>query len=234
MKSKSRASYSSSLTDGEKLIQFLNIFTNYTPGDAELTAAAFQTQTDALRVVQENHTIRHHDYSIAAFDRRKFFDKEDNSIAKLLSPIGSNVRGIKGKSSREYHEIQTLILKIRGEKRVKVTENSGEDTISHSEKSYGSQLIYFGDIITLLTQLGTAFAPMNNKITIVKLQTLLTGATTHTNTVSQKLALYKPLISERQLGFKKLSETAGRIKDMVKSQYGLDSTEYNLVKGLRI
>ena len=63
---------------------------------------------------------------------------------------------------------------------------------------------------------------------------LVTGATDHTNTVSQKLALYKPLITIRQNGFKELSEVAGRIKDMVKSQYGQDSTEYNLVKGLKI
>ena len=234
MKSKSRASFSSSLTEGEKLIQFLNTFTNFNPGDAELTAAAFQTRTDALRVIQEDHTIKHSDYSMAAFDRRKFFDKEDNSISKLLSPIGANIRGKIGKESQEYHDIITLITKIRGERNVKVTKNSGEDTISQSEKSFGSRLIYFGDIITLLIKYGTAYEPMNDKIKIPQLQTLLTGATDHTNTVSQKLALYKPLITIRQNGFKELSEVAGRIKDMVKSQYGQDSTEYNLVKGLKI
>ena len=234
MKSKSRASFSSSLTEGEKLIQFLNTFTNFDPGDAELTAAAFQTRTDALRVIQKEHTIKHNDYSMAAFDRRKFFNKEDNSIAKLLSPIGATIRGKLGKESQQYKDIRTLMVKIRGEKNVKVTKISGEYTIIQSEKSFGSRLIYFGDIITLLIKFGTVYAPVNDKIKIEPLQTLLTAATDHTNTVSQKLALYKPLITTRQNGFRELSEIAGRIKDMVKSQYGQDSTEYNLVKGLKI
>lgn len=234
MKSKSRASFSSSLTEGEKLIQFLNTFTNFDPGDAELTAAAFQTRTDALRVIQEEHTIKHSDYSMAAFDRRKFFDKEDNSISKLLSPIGATIRGKLGKASQQYHDIKALTIKIRGQRNIRVNKDSGEDTISQSEKSFGSRLIYFGDIITLLTQFRTSYTPMNDKIKIRSLNELLASATEHTNIVSQKLALYKPLITTRQNGYRELSEVAGRIKDMVKSQYGQDSTEYNLVKGLKI
>ena len=233
--SKSRASYSSRLTEGEKLIEYLNTFTGFDPGDAELTAAAFQTQTTALHTVQDEHTTKHFDYSKAALDRRKLFDKEDDSISKLLSPIRANVRGKLGGDSQQYHDIKTLILKIRGQgRRVSVTEKSTENTISRSEKSFGSQLIYFGDIITLLTKFGADYAPMNEKIKISQLQDLLTNATNATNNVSQKLAVYKPLITARRDGFKQLSATAKRIKDMILSQYGQDSTEYNLVKGLII
>lgn len=233
--SSSRASFSSRLTEGEKLIEYLNTFTGFDPGDAELTAAAFQTQTTALHAVQEEHTTKHFNYSKAASDRRKLFDKEDNSISKLLAPIRANIRGKLGGDSQQYHDIRTLVLKIRGQgRRINVTENSLESTISRSEKSFGSQLIYFGDIITLLTQFGPVYAPINNKIQIDKLQTLLTQATNATNNVSQKLAVYKPLIVTRRDGFKQLSATAKRIKDMVMSQYGQDSTEYNLVKGLTI
>lgn len=233
--SSSRASFSSRLTEGEKLIEFLNTFTNYDPGDAGLTAAAFQTQTTALHAVETEHTSKHHDYSLAAFNRRKFFEKEEDSIAKLLSPIGANVRGKFGNQSQQYHDIKTLVLKIRGQKRkITITDNSGGETISRSEKPYGSQLIYLSDMITLLTQFGTDYTPINDSIKIRNLQDVLTFATDATNQVSQKLALYKPLIGARRDGFKQLSATAKRIKDMVLSQYGQESNEYKLVKGLRI
>lgn len=234
MNSSSRASFSSRLTEGEKLIEYLNTFTNYTPGDAALTAAAFQTQTSALHIIQEEHTTKHFEYSNAALNRRKFFDIQNDSISKVLSPIGANIRGKLGNNSQQYHDINALVLKIRGQKRVSVTANSKEDTISHCENSYGSRLIYFGDIITLLTGFGTDYAPINAYITLVKMQDLLQQATVATAVVSQKLAVYKPLIAARQDGFKQLSATAKRIKDMVLSQYGQESTEYNLVKGLII
>jgi hypothetical protein len=234
MNSKSRASFSSRLTEGEKLIQFLNTFTDYDPGDEALTAAAFQTQTIALHAVEDEHTSKHSDYSQAAFDRRRFFDKEVDSISKLLTLIGSNIRGRLGNDSQQYHDVRALTLKIRGQRRIKVSENSKEETVSRSEKSFGSQLIYFGDMITLLTKFGTNYTPVNDKIKVSRLQDLLHNATVATDNVSQKLALYKPLIKARQDGFKQLSATAKRIKNMVLSQYGPDSSEYNLVKGLTI
>lgn len=234
MNSSSRASFSSRLTEGEKLIEYLNTFTNFNPGDELLAASAFQAQTSALRLVQEEHTSKHFDYSNAAFNRRRFFDKEVNSIQKLLSPIGANIRGKLGNDSQQYHDMNVLIKKIRGQRKIKVTEDSKEETISRCENSFGSRLIYFGDIITLLTGFGTDYAPVNNKITIDKMRQLLIEATAATAIVSQKLALYKPLIAARRDGFKQLSATARRIKDMVLSQYGQDSPEYNLVKGLVI
>ncbi|WP_264519807.1 hypothetical protein [Flavobacterium sp. N1994] len=234
MSSSSRASFSSRLTEGEKLIEYLNTFTAYAPGDDALTASAFQAQTSALHVVQEEHTSKHFEYSKAALDRRKFFDNENNSISKLLSPIGANVRAKLGNDSQQYHDISALVKKIRGQRRITVTENSQEETISRCENSFGSRLIYFGDMITLLTKFDTDYAPINDRIKITTMQELLSKATAATNIVSQKLAVYKPLIATRRDGFKQLSATAKRIKDMVLSQYGQDSTEYNLVKGLVI
>lgn len=234
MNSISRASYSSRLTNAEALVEDLNTFTNFTPGDTDLTAGAIQTRTVALREIQTQHTQKHFDYSKAAFKRRQYFDKEENSISKLLSPIGANIRGKFGKDSQEYKEIRALILKIRGQRRIKITENTDEETISHSEKSFGSQIIYFGDLITLLIKFGSGYDPINTRIKISALQTVLQEATVNTNKVSTTLALYKPWIAQRINGFKDLSISAARVKDMVSSQYGLASPEYKMVKGLKI
>ncbi|WP_310555535.1 hypothetical protein [Flavobacterium sp.] len=48
-----------------------------------------------------------------------------------------------------------------------------------------------------------------------------------------KYGAFKPTIAKRQNIFKTLLETASRIKEAVKSQYGTDSAEYKLIKGLR-
>lgn len=66
------------------------------------------------------------------------------------------------------------------------------------------------------------------------MQTVLQEATVNTNKVSTLLALYKPWIAQRINGFKDLSISAARVKDMISSQYGLASPEYKMVKGLKI
>ena len=234
MNSKSRASFSSRLTEAEKMVEYLNTFTDYDPGEDDLRPASLLADTVVLHTIQTDHTTKHFSYAQAANDRRKFFENEDNSIGKLLSPIGSYVRGKMGKNSQEYKEIITVIKKIRGERRIKVTENSSVDAISRCEKSYGSRLIYFGDIITLATTFGPNYLPPRIQIKIEQLQTVLNGATDSTNKVSSRLAVFKPLIQSRIDGFQALKAKAIRIKDMVKSQYGTNSSEYNLVKGLKI
>ena len=234
MNSKSRASFSSRLTEAEKMVEYLNTFTDYDPGEDELKSASLLTDTVVLHTMQSDHTTKHFSYAQAANDRRKFFENEDNSLGKLLSPIGSYVRGKMGKNSQEYKEMMTLIKKVRGERKIKVSENSSADTISRCEKSYGSRLIYFGDIITLAKAFGANYVPPRIQIKIEQLQTVLNGATDSTSNVSTKLAIFKPLIQSRIDGFQALKAKAIRIKDMVKSQYGTNSSEYNLIKGLKI
>ncbi|HMK07089.1 MAG TPA: hypothetical protein VK476_06135, partial [Flavobacterium sp.] len=71
-------------------------------------------------------------------------------------------------------------------------------------------------------------------ITIVNLQSVLVSAATATNEVATTFAIYKPLIESRINGFENLHTKSQDIKEMVKSQYTVDSYEYKLVKGLKI
>lgn len=234
MSTKARSSFGSRLTEGTKMCQILGTFTDYDPGDPELTRESLLADTVELTQIQKSHTEKHFEYSQAASIRKKSFIKEDNSIAKLLSPIGSYLKGRSGKDSSQYRAVNELIKKIRGARKIKVDENSTEDTISRCEKSYGSQLIYFADIITLLIQFGTDYNPANAAIKIAALQIVLDQATSATETVTLKLAAYKPLIAARIEGYKNMSEKALSIKNMVKSQYTLESTQFELIKGLLI
>lgn len=113
-----------------------------------------------------------------------------------------------------------------------MTINATEETISRSEKSYGSQLQNFTDIIDLLQRFGADYAPSNIAVKISTLQALQNEAILLNNKVSVTYGAFKPKINERQTGFKNLNDTANRIKEMVKSQYGIDSQEYKLIRKL--
>lgn len=136
------------------------------------------------------------------------------------------------KNSQQAKDVTQLITKIRGAKTKTITKNTDTVTISSYEKSYGSQLQNFQDIITLLISFGTNYEPSNTAIKIAQLQTTYQDALTKTNTVTQKLTLYKPKIVNRQQSFELLTQKANAIKEMVKSQYGITSSEYILIKGL--
>ncbi len=232
MKSTSQASFVARLARAEQLHQFVTSFTNYEPSDETLTAQALANLISQLHTVQTEHTNAKHNYLLATFERRKMFEKEPNSIGKLLSPVTSYVRAKMKKTSQQYHDVNNLALKIRGGKSKSSTTNPTENSISNSEKSFGSQLQNFQDIITLLQSFGTNYQPTNNLIQIPQLQATYQEALLRTNTVTQRISEFKPKITQRQINFDLLNEKATSIKEMIKSQYGLNSSEYSLIKGL--
>ncbi len=229
----SQASYASRIAKAEQLFQHINSFTNYNPGVPELTPSNFKALITGLSGTQEQHTLKHHDYAESARERREIFTTNRDSISKRLTLANAYIRARKGIDSQQYIDVNKLIQKIKSTRSVKVTINATDETISRSERSYGSQLQNFTDIIALLKRYGTDYQPANTIIDVPTFLTLQEVATTLNNKVTLNYGAYKPQITERQNGFKTLSETATRIKQMVKAQYGSNSTEYNLVKVLR-
>ncbi len=227
----SQASYAARLARAEQFYQFISTFQNFDPGMPELTPIGFQNLIVQLSSTQSEHTVKHHDYAEAAKERKKVFTTNPDSIAKTLTRVNAYVRARKGKDSQQYIDVNTLVKKIRGERPVTVTINASEETISRSEKSYGSQLQNFTDVITLLQRYNGDYAP-TTEVGIPALQILQRQATSINNSTNSSYGAFKPKINERQKGFRNLNETANRIKEMVKSQYGSTSVEYNLIKGL--
>jgi hypothetical protein len=231
MRSTSQASFVARLARAEQLYQFLISFPEYQPNDEKLTAAALSDLIEQLHTSQTQHTTTQHYYLLAAFERRKIFLKEPNSIGKLLSPITSYVRAKLNNTSQQYHDVNSLVKKIRG-KVIANTKNPTEVSISNSERSYGSQLQNFNDIITLLQSFGDTYQPTNGSIRIAQLQATYQEAVLKTNLVTQRIAEFKPKITQRHNDFTTLAEKANNIKEMVKSQYGISSTEYSLIRNL--
>lgn len=227
----SQTSFASRLARAEKLHTILLTFTDYDSGEGDLTAEALLTIITNLKDTQSKHATSQHQFSEAVKQRLDLYLKNPVSISKTITLVKNYVKGKYKKESQEYASIETLVNKIRGEKPVTINKNSTEETISQSEKSYGAQLTNLTDLVTLIEGF-EGYKPANANIKLPQLQTLKDQAILSNNTVTEKFAVFKPKIKERQTGFNALSDTAGRIKNMVMSQYGNNSPQYNLIKGL--
>ena len=232
MASQSQASFATRLSKGKKLYQLLNSFPGYAPDVPEFAPQTFKAMLEAMTVAQAQHTEAHHSFAEAAKQRRIVFSENPNSLLKTITLINAYIRGKFQKDSQIYADVNSLVKKIRGEKPVRITRDADTEMISRSEKSYGSQAEYLGDLITLATQLGADYTPTNSAIKLAKLKELHAQILQLNDQASVKLAAFKPKVVERQNNFEQLNTTAKRIKDMVKAQYGVDSIEHKLVKGL--
>ncbi|WP_395053138.1 hypothetical protein [Flavobacterium sp.] len=88
------------------------------------------------------------------------------------------------KNSQQAKDVTQLIIKIRGAKTKAISKNADTTTISSYEKSYGSQLQNFQDIITLLISFGTNYEPSNTAIKISQLQATYQDALAKSNGVT--------------------------------------------------
>jgi hypothetical protein len=233
MASTSQASFVARLSRAEQLFQHINSFANYTPSTNELSVTSLQNLIAQINQLQTLHTTTHFTFAEAAKERELVFTKSPNAILKNITLIKAYIKSRKGASSQQFIDIDNLVTKMRGGKTIKITKNATEQIISNSERSYGSQLQNFANIKELLNQFGTDYEPANNNITLGSINNQFDVAKALNNQVTNSFAQYKPTIAQRQNLFKTLLEIASRIKENVKSQYGTNSPEYKLIKGLK-
>ena len=107
-------------------------------------------------------------YSASVTEKQNIFLKDSNSISKIVTPIIANVRSIYGKNATETENIMNLVTKIRGIKVARSSSTENTDTVSQSERSYGTILQTFSDIITTLTIFGTNYSPTNAECSVTK------------------------------------------------------------------
>ena len=127
-----------------------------------------------------------------------------------------------------------MVNKIRGEKKDKLKKDEEGEFVSQSERSYGSQTQHFADIISTITSYGADFTPSNPKITLAELNTQLTALTDANTGVTTAYGLLKPTKDLRTALYEDISKRSQTIKDSVKSQYGVQSTKYKLIKVYKI
>lgn len=234
MASLSESSFGKRLDNAQALATHLQSFTNYAELNAELSIANLNAKVQELLTNNSQVATKSQSYSMSVDAKQKIFLKEPNSIAKIVTPIIANVRSIYGKNATETENIGSLVTKIRGIKVARSSTSETTENVSQSERSYGTMLQTFSDLITTLTTFGANYTPTNAECSVIKL-TQKRDLATQINTKSiQDFGALKIARESRTNKYELLSQICQRYKETVKAQYGMQSVEYKLVKGLKI
>lgn len=234
MASTSEATYGAKIANAAAIATHLKSFNGYIAPTAETTIANYEALITSIKVENNNTSLKRSEYSIAVETRQKHFVTHPSSIAKLISPISSVVKAKLGKTSKEVNDVASLIAKIRGERATKPKEGDTKEKISQSERSYGSMTQNFADIVSTLTALGANYAPVNELIKLPNLQAKIAEINQANNLVTSTYGGLKVSADQRNTLYETLAERTQRIKESIKSQYGVSSTEYKLIKGLSV
>jgi hypothetical protein len=234
MASTSEATIGAKVANAEKISTHLKAFAGYSPSDDALTPAALDTLITNTKTKNTETAASTQDYSSAVDTRQKLFQKNTTSLIKVISPIGATIRSAFGKTSKEATDIAAMITKIRGVKVKKGSKEPNAEFVSQSERSYGSMTQNFSDMITTLEKYGSSYSPANSAIKLDSLKQMLIDVTAANIAVTITYGQLKEKRDDRLDLYKQLTAITQRIKDAVKSQYGLKSTEYNLIKGLKV
>jgi hypothetical protein len=241
MASFSENTFGARIANAEAISTHLKSFTGFVAPTTDTAIASLDTLIASLKTENSVIATKKFAYATAVDVRAKLFFKTPDCVEKLLSPITSSVKAKLGKTSKPAIDIAALAVKIRGEKKKKdntpPTEETAakkKDPVSQSERSYGSITQHFADIIATVTALGTDYAPVNTNIKIAALTTKMNTIKTANNNVTTTYGALKTSVDGRQKQYNDVSAKIQRVKDAVKSQYGIGSTEYSLIKGLKV
>lgn len=237
MASISESSFGARLANAESVSTYLKSFVSYTPPSAELSAASLDTLLTSIRTQNTTVATQQSSYSAAVEVRQQLFKKAPDSLDKLLSPIGSAVRAKYGREAKPTSDAVELINRLRGGGKAKKISEDGEkekQSVSQSEQSYGSLTQHFADLLAMLTAMGANYAPSNNAVKLPALTAKLTAIRAANTAATNAYGSLKTATDTRQAQYEDLVGRVVRIKEAVKSQYGIKSTEYALVKGLKV
>jgi len=239
MASTSEVTYGSRVANAEKISTHLKSFTGFVAPTTDTTIVNYDLLITTMKTGNSTVASGKTSYSKAVDFRQKHFSKKDDSVARLLSLIISAAQSKLGKKAKEVQDLKSLVAKIRGVKPKKLKKKATptpeeEETVSQSVRSYGSITQTFADIIASLVALDNNYAPVRAEIKLPALQAKLVKITDANNAVTTTFGALKKAVDDRLEMYATLSERTQRIKDAVKSQYSLNSTEYKLIKGLRV
>ena len=235
MSSNSEVSYGARIGNAEKLVTALQNFNNYTPIKPEYSIAAYNDLITDIKAQNNTVASKKQTYSLAVQNRQNVYDLQPNSIKKLLSPINAAVKVSFGRNAKESTDVASIIAKIRGANiKPKTSATPEQESVSQSYQSFNSRVQFFADLVTNLTNFGTDYTPANTNITLVELNTIYSDAIKANNDVMSSFTQFAQDNNIRITSYDNLSQIAIRIKDSVRAQYGNISTEYNLIKGLKI
>jgi hypothetical protein len=254
----SERSFGARLQKAKNILSYMQGFSNYNPPEADQQAAAFGNFLDDVMEANMSETELQQKYEAAVQTRLEHFRVGSASLLKLLAPIRGAVEAKFGKDSQEYKAVSKIINTMTAAKLVSAAnepqggeagEGEGEaggqadsggaqpqgqtpgEAISKSQQSFGSLLGYFNDLITVLSQLN-GYNPSKNALKVANLQSFAATLELLNTNVATKFQQLHQQRAERLALYDELGRKVQKIKAYVKSEYGVDSEPYKLLKGL--
>jgi hypothetical protein len=230
----SENTFGTRINNAKTLLTSLQTFQNYQPSNPDDSIAEIQNIIDDLSVSYEDEAKNAHLYTAAADTRQKAFSTKETGIKAITTFIVASLRAQYGKDSLQVTSLNELINKTRGTNRSAPKTDDGSKQVSTSQRSYASTTQNFADIISSLSVLSPAYAPVNPNVTIEKLKKILTEAQESNQAVQLAELQLKQAREKRDKLYTELNIRTQRIKESVKAIYGTKSTEYAAIKGLKI
>jgi hypothetical protein len=168
--------------------------------------------------------------------RKAAYRKNPDSLEKILVPVRAAVEARFGRRSVEARSVGSFISKMRSVKLSKdpvdPTNPDADKAHSTAQLSYGSMIQILNDIIAALVSFN-GYDPSNEKIRIDALKERSARMNAMNNDLAVLVQQVKEKSNDRFLLFEDLRDRVLRIKSYVKSEYGIHSIEYKLIKGLK-
>lgn len=231
------SSYGARLRNAQDLLAYVSGFTNYSPPRSQESVQELTSLINLVITSNEEVAQSIQNYRSAVDQRQVAFREGDQSLVKLPSILRGAVEAQYGKNSSYSKEVASIIRKMRGTKLTKAPTNVSSQaqlaTVSVSQQSYGSLTQLFNDLVETIGQF-PSYQTSNPDLSVQALQTRATELTQLNNAVASVVQQLSSRRATRVSQYAELKERIQRVKAYVKSQYGNSSSEYNLVKGLRV
>jgi hypothetical protein len=237
MASTNENTFGARLRRAQDILNYIQGFAGYNPPRPQESVAGFTTLVNSIVSSNGSESGIQQQFKSAVDLRQAAFKGTNTSVEKLLAPIKGAVESQFGKKSTESEAVTAIIKVMRSTKLVKTPVDPNapaqKKVVSQSERSYGSMTQMFNDIISTVGQF-TGYNPTNAAIKIAGLQATSAQLTTLNNTIAQRIQSLKTVRAGRLGLYTDLKDRVQRIKSYVKAQYGINSNEYKLIKGIKI
>lgn len=235
MSTNRESSFGARLLRAQELSSYISQFQNYAPPRMEESVGGFAELVNQTTWSNTEETQVRQQYNTAVVARGKAFRKEKGSVLKLLPLIRGQVLAQYGKDSVEFNQIEAIIVNIRDTRIIvkPATEDTPEKTMSQSEQSFGSLTQYFSNLVSNLAQL-PGYNPSNEMIQVGTLQNFVSQINQLNIDAAMRFQQLRESRNRRNDNYDILHERVQRIKNYAKANYGINSSEYTLIKGLRI
>jgi hypothetical protein len=219
------------------LITYVTSFLGFAPPRTEDKPENVTSLLDDIEASNKEVTGNSEAFKKAVDTRQSLFKGRTGSMSKLLAPIMGAIEAQYEKKSVEYKLLLGFVRKIRSSRVEKAPTNpddaDAKAKISASTRSYGSLTQHFDDIITNLEGF-TAYKPTNTNITVESLTALSTSMKNANKALDGTFEKRSSAIDKRLALFADLKDRVQRIKAYTKSEYGFDSREFKLIKGIDV